>query len=122
MELNELEALRGYNELDLLHKLIEIAQENKKRTEQFLKGNKTAGVDVRHSMQDVRLLAEFIREAIQVKKGTKQPDTGKYKGKTIPLTKLEKAIIDKKESIEKEEIFIKRAENLRKSKRKQKVD
>ena len=121
MELNELEALRGYNELDLLHKLIEIAQENKKRTEQFLKGNKTAGVDVRHSMQDVRLLAEFIREAIQVKKGTKQPDAGDYKGELIPLTKLEKAIVDKKESMEKEDVFIKRAENLRKNRKKQKI-
>jgi hypothetical protein len=113
MELNELEELREYNELDLLYKLIEVAKSNTKRTEQFLKGNKTAGVDVRHSMQDVRLIAEFIRESIQVKKGTKQPDVGEYKGEVIPLTKLEKAIIDKKESIQKEEVFIKRAENLR---------
>lgn len=121
MELNDLEELRGYNELDMLHKLIDVAQENMRRTEQFLKGNKTAGVDVRHSMQDVRLLAEFIRESIQVKKGTKQPDVGEYKGEIIPLTKLEKAIVDKKESIQKEEIFIKRVENLRKNKRRQRI-
>jgi hypothetical protein len=120
MELNELEELRGYNELDLLHKLIEIAKNTTKRTEQFIKGNKTAGVDVRHSMQDVRLLAEFIRESIQMKKGTKQPNSGEYKGEIIPLTKLEKAIVDKKESIEKEEVYIKRAENLRIKKRRQK--
>lgn len=122
MELNELEELREYSELDLLYKLIEIAKGATKRTEQFLKGNKTAGVDVRHSMQDVRLLAEFIRESIQMKKGTKQPDSGNYKGKKIPLTKLEKAIIDKRESIDKEEIFIKRAENLRIKKKKEKVE
>jgi hypothetical protein len=122
MELNELEELRNYNELDLLYKLIEIANESAKRTEQFLKGNKTAGVDVRHSMQDVRMIAEFIRESIQVKKGTKQPPVGDYKGEIIPLTKLEKAIIDKKESLEKEEVFIKRAENLRIKKRRERVE
>jgi len=121
MELNELEELRGYSELDLLYKLIEVAKDNTKRTEQFLKGNKTAGVDVRHSMQDVRLLAEFIRESIQIKKGTKQPDVGEYKGELIPLTKLEKAIVDKRESIEKEEIFIKRAENLRIKKKRERI-
>jgi hypothetical protein len=122
MELNELEELRNYNELDLLYKLIEIANDTTKRTEQFLKGNKTAGVDVRHSMQDVRMIAEFIREAIQVKKGTKQPPVGSYKGEIIPLTKLEKAIVDKKESNEKEEVFIKRAENLRIKKRRERVE
>jgi hypothetical protein len=122
MELNELEELREYSELDLLYKLIEVAKGNTKRTEQFLKGNKTAGVDVRHSMQDVRLLAEFIRESIQVKKGTKQPDVGEYKGEIIPLTKLEKAIVDKKESLRKEEIYIKRAENLRIKKKRVRVE
>lgn len=122
MELNELEELRNYNELDLLYKLIEIANDTTKRTEQFLKGNKTAGVDVRHSMQDVRMIAEFIREAIQVKKGTKQPLVGSYKGEIIPLTKLEKAIVDKKESMEKEEVFIKRTENLRIKKRRERVE
>ena len=121
MELKELEALRECNELDLLYKIIEVAQSNVKRTEQFLKGNKTAGVDVRHSMQDVRLIAEFIRESIQIKKGTKSPEIGEYKGEVIALTKLEKAIVDKKESIKKEEVYIKRAENLRKKKRKERV-
>jgi hypothetical protein len=121
MELNELEELREYSELDLLYKLIEVAKSNTKRTEQFLKGNKTAGVDVRHSMQDVRLIAEFIRESIQVKKFAKEPEVGDYKGEMIPLTKLEKAIVDKKESIQKEEVYIKRAENLRIKKKREKV-
>lgn len=121
MELNELEELREYSELDLLYKLIEVAKSNTKRTEQFLKGNKTAGVDVRHSMQDVRLIAEFIRESIQVKKFDKEPEVGDYKGEMIPLTKLEKAIVDKKESIQKEDVYIKRAENLRIKKKREKV-
>lgn len=121
MELNELEELREYSELDLLYKLIEVAKSNTRRTEQFLKGNKTAGVDVRHSMQDVRLIAEFIRESIQAKKFAKEPEVGDYKGKMIPLTKLEKAIVDKKESIQKEEVYIKRAESLRIKKKREKV-
>jgi len=121
MELNELEELRECNELDLLHKMIEVAESNKRRVEQILRGNKTAGVDVRHSMQDVRLLAELIRESIQMKKGTKTPDIGEYKGELITLTKLEKAIIDKRDSIKKEDVYAKRAENLRKKERKEKI-
>lgn len=121
MEIKELEELREYSELDLLYKIIEVVEGNKKRTEQFLRGNGTAGVDVRHSMQDVRLLAELIRESIQIKKLNKEPEVGEYKGRKIPLTKLEKAIVDKKESIEKEEIYINRVANFRKSKRKEKI-
>lgn len=121
MELNELEELREYNELDLLYKLIEVAKSNINRTEQFLKGNKTAGVDVRHSMQDVRLIAEFIRESIQIQKFIKKPIAGKYKGEEIILTKLEKKIVDKKEKLQKEELYIKRAENLRIQKRREKT-
>lgn len=121
MELNELEKLREFNELDLLHKIIEVAEGNKRRVEQIIRGNKTAGVDVRHSMQDVRLLAELVRESVQIRKGTKEPNVGEYKGELIPLTKLEKAIVDKKESINKEDIYIKRAENLRKKERKERI-
>ena len=121
MEINELEELREYSELDLLYKIIEVAESNKKRTEQFLRGNGTAGVDVRQSMQDIRLLAELIRESIQMSKGKKKPVIGEYKGEVITLTKLEKAIIDKKISLEKEEVFIKRAENLRRNKKKENV-
>jgi len=121
MEINELEQLREYSELDLLYKIIEVAESNKKRTEQFLRGNNTAGVDVRQSMQDIRLLSELIRESIQIKKGTKEPEIGKYKGSTIKLTKLEKAIVDKKISEEKEEIFTNRIENLKKIEKKERV-
>ena len=121
MEIKELEELRDYSELDLLYKIIEVAEGNKKRAEQFLRGNCTAGVDVRHSMQDIRLLAELIRESIQIKKLKKEPIVSEYKGELIPMTKLEKAIVDKNESIEKEEIYIKRIANFRKSKRKEKV-
>jgi len=132
MELNELEELRECNELDVLYKLIETAEGLKKRTEQVLRDNKTAGVDVRHAMQDVKLLADIIRNQVQIRSGyferanaktKKKPDkTIEYKGCKIPNNTLEKAILDKNKSIEKEENLIKRTENLRKSKKKSKKD
>ena len=121
MEINELEELRDYSELDLLYKIIEVAESKKKRTEQFLRGNGTAGTEIRHSMQDIRLLAELIRESVQIKKGLKKVAMGDYKGEFIELTKIEKAIVDKKQSIEKEEAFSKRVENFQKSKKKEKI-
>lgn len=121
MEVNELIELRDYNELDLLFKIIEIAESNKKRAEKSVKGNDTAGKDVRHSMQDIRLLAEVIRETIQINRHNREPKFGEYKGHKISLTKLEKAIIDKKESERKEEIFIKRAENLRRKNKRENI-
>jgi hypothetical protein len=121
MEINELEKLRDCSELDLLYKIIEVAESKKKRAEQFLRGNGTAGTDIRHSMQDIRLLAELIRESIQIKKGTKKVVMGEYKEELIELTKLEKAIVDKKQSAEKEEVYIKRVENFQKSKKKEKI-
>lgn len=117
MEINELEQLRIYSELDLIYKIIEIAESNKRRVEQFIKGNNKAGVDVRHSMQDIRLLAELVRESIQTKKRTKQSDIDE----PISLTKLERMIINKKNSLEKEEIYIKRVENFRKQERKERI-
>ena len=54
MNLKELEQLKEFNELDLLYKLIEKSESIKKRTEQILRGNKSAGVEVRKTVQDIR--------------------------------------------------------------------
>jgi hypothetical protein len=70
MELEELRGLANLNELDLLYKLIEIAQNNKKDTEKILKGEKAAGIRVRDSLQDVKMLCEIIRDKIQIRKRT----------------------------------------------------
>lgn len=125
MELNELEELRDCNELDVLYKIIEVAEDNKKRAEQVLRENKTAGVDVRHAMQDIKLLADIMRNMIQIRHGyferknvnTKKtpPKKIEYKGHEIPNTSLEKAIVNKKQSLKKEESYIKRTENLRRA-------
>lgn len=109
MELREIESLKDFNELDLLYKIIDIAESIKVRTELVVVGNKTAGTDVRHSMQDIRLIAELIREAVQIRKGTQQPKL------------LDRAIFEKKESIRKEEEGISRAENLRKKIKAEKI-
>ena len=116
MEINELKQLRDFSELDMLYKIIEIAENNKNRTEEFLKGNKTAGTDVRKTMQDIRFLSELIRESIQISKNKKKVETGDYKGRLIELTKIEKAIVDKEISLAKEEESIKAIEAARRKK------
>lgn len=104
MGLKELEELKDYNELDLLNKLIEIAEATKKRTEKVLKGNKSAGVDIRKIMQDIRLLSEIIRDEIQRRK---------FQGKKIGESKLEQAINSEKKRLMREEERIKRLEEKR---------
>lgn len=105
MNLEELEELKNYNELDLLYKLIEKAESIKKRTEQLIvKDNKSAGVDVRKAMQDIRLLSEIIRDSVQrrkFKKGSKEE------------SKLVQAIKREKNRLEREEERIKRIEEKR---------
>lgn len=65
MDLNELENLKNLSELDLLYKIIEIAEGAKKRTELVLHNNHAAGVDVRKTLQDIRLLSLIMRDQIQ---------------------------------------------------------
>jgi len=104
MELKELNELKKYNELDLLYKLIEKAEGVKKRTEQILRGNKSAGVDVRKAMQDIRMLSEIIRDKIQ---------RGKLKRGSIEDSKLFKAIEAEKKRLLREEDRIKKLEEKR---------
>lgn len=104
MELKELEELKGFNELDMLYRLIEKAESEKKRTEQILKGNKTAGVNVRKSLQDIRLLSEIIRDFIQRRK---------YKKIHKKEPKLIQAINSEKKRLLREEKRIKKLEEKR---------
>lgn len=68
MELSDLRKFNDYNELDLLYELITISNANKKDAERILRGEKEAGVRMRNSMQDVKLLCEIIRDKIQIRK------------------------------------------------------
>ena len=104
MELKELEELKEFNELDLLYRLIEKAESEKKRTEQILKGNKTAGVNVRKTLQDIRLLSEIIRDFIQRRK---------YKEIPKKDSKLIQAINSEKKRLLCEEKRIKKLEEKR---------
>lgn len=103
LNLKDLEELRECNELDLLYKIIDIANSAKKRTEEILSGNKQAGVDVRKTLQDIRLLSEIMRDKIQnrKRKNKKTQDS------------LNKAIDREFERIKKENEKIKRLEKKR---------
>lgn len=104
MDLKELEELKDFNELDLLYRLIEKAESIKKRTEKILRGNKSAGVDVRKSLQDIRLLSELIRDLVQRRK---------LKKVSKKDSKLISAINSEKKRLLREEIRIKKLEAKR---------
>lgn len=108
MDLNELEELKSYNELDLLYKIIEVAESMKKRTEFVLHNNHAAGVDIRKKLQDIRLLSLIMRDEIQRRE---------KKRKNKPLNKesvIDKAIKAELNRIKKEEEKIKKLEEKRK--------
>lgn len=91
-ELSDLESFRDCNELDLLYKIIDIANKSKERTEELVKGNKSAGVDIRKAMQSIKMLSEVIRDNTQVRRGIKNKKE-----------KLEEYIVKEKNRIRREE-------------------
>ena len=101
MKLKELEEMREFNELDVLYVMIEKIQNTKKRAEQLVKGNKTAGVDVRRGMQDIKLLSDIIRDKVQNRK---------CKNVDYEDTKIFKAIKCEKDKILHEEERIRKIE------------
>lgn len=108
MDLEELNNLKNCNELDMLYKIIEIAEGAKKRTEEVLHNNYAAGVDVRKTLQDVRLLSLIMRDKIQRRAKEKR-------GKVIKKESvLNKAIKDEILRLKKEDERIQRLERKRK--------
>lgn len=101
MNLIELKELVDYNELDILYKIIDKCQINIKRMEDVVIGNKSAGVDLRKVMQDVRLMSEIIRDEIQ----------RRHSGKSE--SKLQEAIEKEEKRLVKEEIRIANIEKQR---------
>ena len=97
MNLDELYELREMNELDMLHKIIEIAQSSERRTEDFIKGNRTAGKDVRKTLMDITLVVDIMRDEIQKNKGITR---SKYK-----KDKLTEAITAAEKKKEKEDLM-----------------
>jgi hypothetical protein len=98
MDLEELERLRNLNELDLLHKIVEISQESYDAAEEAIKqqrGWKYRGVTLRDKMQDVKLIAEIIRDKIQLRKGVEWGPKRKFA--------LDKAIEEEVERLKKQE-------------------
>jgi hypothetical protein len=109
MDLSELEELKTYSELDLLYKIIEVAEGAKKRTELVLHNNHAAGVDVRKTLQDVRLLSLIMRDQIQRR-------DRKRKNKSVSKSSaLDKAIKAENTRLKKEDERIRKLEEKRKN-------
>jgi hypothetical protein len=108
MDLNELENLKNLSELDLLYKIIEVAEGAKKRTELVLHNNHAAGVDVRKTLQDIRLLSLIMRDQIQRR-------DRKRKNKALSdESAIDKAIQAEILRLKKEDARIKKLEEKRK--------
>lgn len=108
MDLNELENLKNLSELDLLYKIIEVAEGAKKRTELVLHNNHAAGVDVRKTLQDIRLLSLIMRDQIQRR-------DRKRKNKALnDESAIDKAIQAEILRLKKEDARIKKLEEKRK--------
>lgn len=108
MDLSELEELKDCNELDLLYKIIEVAEGIKRRTELVLHNNHAAGVDVRKKLQDIRLLSLIMRDEIQRReKKRKNQDASKE-------SVIEKAIQSEINRLKKEDERIQKLEEKRK--------
>jgi len=108
MDLSELEDLKNCNELDLLYKIIEVAEGLKKRTELVLHNNHAAGVDVRKKLQDIRLLSLIMRDEIQRREKKKKNEP------TSKESAIEKAIQSEINRLKKEDERIKKLEEKRK--------
>lgn len=108
MILNELEDLKKCNELDLLYKIIEVAESLKKRTELVLHNNHAAGVDVRKKLQDIRLLSLIMRDEIQ------RRDKKRKNREASKESALDKAIQAEINRLNKEDERIQKLEEKRK--------
>ena len=108
MDLHKLEELSECNELDVLYKIIDIAQDIRPRVEKVLHNNREAGVDVRKAMQDIRILATIMRDQVQIRYKEKRGREQKQE------SALYKAIMAEKNRIKKLDEKIERLEEKRK--------
>jgi hypothetical protein len=99
MTIEELEGLRELNEMDLLMLMAQICSdsENMDDAEKVVKGIRStyAGRRLREKMMDIKLLADIIRDKVQIRSGAKWGDKRKFA--------LDKAIEKKIESLKKED-------------------
>lgn len=105
MKLEELNGFVNLNELDLLYKIIEISESNKKDMERILRGENAAGIRVRNSLQDIKTLCEIIRDKIQIRKGIE------WGGKRVSA--LDKAIKEAQQKQEKDKQLIEKKKRER---------
>lgn len=112
MTLEELEYLKECNELDMLHIMRNKINSIEGLTERVLKGVKSNGVEVRKTLQDIRLLSEIMRDEIQNRK---------FKNKEKKDTKLFQIIEQEKKRLIKEDERLKKLEEKRERLRLQRI-
>lgn len=105
MTLEQMEELRNLSSLDILYKLIDLAENSTKDAEKTLKGVKKAGVRLRKNMQDIKLLSDVIRDKVQMTKGAEWGEKRKFS--------LDKAIEIEKKRLQKEDERIEKARQKR---------
>lgn len=108
MEIYELKQMKDFNELDMLYKIIELANSIKKDTEKVLKGEKAASIRVRSKLQDIKTICDITRDKIQIRRGKKITKEG--------ASSFEKAILKAEDRELKENIRIKNSRDKRISK------
>jgi len=64
--------MEGQNVLDLLVEIQTVAAESEVDAEKVIKGNKTAGIRLRKTMQTIKSLAQDIRDGVQDNKKANQ--------------------------------------------------
>lgn len=102
MKIKELEALKECNELDILYKIIEKAEKMEPRTEESVVGNKSAGIEVRKKLSDMRILISIMRDIITTRNN---PSTR--------MSVLDKEIQKKQAKDKKEEEYLQKLEKRR---------
>lgn len=91
MTLKELEAIRNYNELDLIHKMQEVLRNAEQKAEKVVGGSKMPRVELRKYMNDTRILCMIMRDMVKMR------DSGAEQNAS-----LEAAIQQEKNAIERE--------------------
>lgn len=105
MELEELNSLSDLNELDLLYKIIDMANSYKNDAERVLKGEKAASTRLRFGVQDIKWICEIIRDKAQIRKG--------ITWESRQSSALERLTKKAREAREKEAKYIERKKNER---------
>ena len=96
MTLPELERLRDCNELDLVYKMQEVLKTAEKKAHKVIMGSKMPRVELRKSMNDLRILCMIMRDMVKMR------DSGAEKNNALEaVIQQEKSAIEREKKNEK---------------------